>query len=177
MVSSTTNTQIVCTTSDKPYVPDMPMSEVFIPGLGKAATQGLIFKYVSLWSEPATWGGDIPPIEGDSISIPMGQHLLVDVDSTEQLVAVVVMGSLIFAPDESDPSHHRTFDASYIMIHGGYMEVGTEEHPYTSRITITMHGDKYTPTLPLFGNKVIACHHGTLDMHGIERDVAWTRLA
>ena len=40
-----------------------------------------------------------------------------------------------------------------------------------------MYGDKFTPTLPLFGNKVIAVHHGTIDMHGVERDVAWTRLA
>ena len=177
VVESNTDTAIVCVTSDKPYVPDDPEVRITIDGLGAVATQGLIFRYVSLWSEPATWGFDIPPIAGDSIHIPQGQHLLVDVDSTEILQAIIVEGSLIFAPHETDATHHRTFDCHYIMVQYGYLEIGTEANPYTSRITITMYGDKFTPTLPLFGNKVIAVHHGTIDMHGVERDVAWSRLA
>jgi hypothetical protein len=56
------------------------------------------------------------------------------------------------------------------------MEVGTEEHPYTSKITITMHGGIDDPYLPIYGNKVIGVRFGTLDMHGIERDVVWTYL-
>lgn len=177
VVQSDSATQIVCLTSDKPYLPDSPEVRIKIDGLGSVATRGLIFRYVSLWSDPETWGGDIPPIAGDSIHVPRGQHLLVDVDSTEILQAIIVEGSLIFAPNETDSSHHRTFDAHYIMIQHGYLEVGTEDFPYTSRITITMYGDKFTPTLPLFGNKVIAVNHGIIDMHGVERQVAWTRLA
>ena len=46
------------------------------------------------------------------------------------------------------------------------MEIGTEEFPYTSKLTITMHGDEYTPALPIYGNKVIAVRNGILDMHG-----------
>lgn len=42
------------------------------------------------------------------------------------------------------------------MVRGGYMEVGTEEFPYTSRLIITMHGNKKTPELPIYGNKCIA---------------------
>jgi hypothetical protein len=56
------------------------------------------------------------------------------------------------------------------------MEVGTEENPYTSKITITMHGSIDDPYLPIYGNKVIGVRYGTLDMHGIERDVTWTFL-
>lgn len=56
------------------------------------------------------------------------------------------------------------------------MEVGTEEHPYTSKITITMHGSISDPYLPVYGNKVIGCRFCTLDMHGIERDIVWTFL-
>jgi len=56
------------------------------------------------------------------------------------------------------------------------MEVGTEEFPYTSKITITMHSDLLDPYLPIYGNKVIACRFCTLDMHGIGREPAWTML-
>jgi hypothetical protein len=56
------------------------------------------------------------------------------------------------------------------------MEVGTEEFPYTSKITITMHGDVYSPYLPVYGNKVIGVRYGTLDMHGVERTPTWTLL-
>ena len=62
------------------------------------------------------------------------------------------------------------------MINGGYMEVGTEEFPYTSHLTITMHGNKYSPSMPIFGNKVLSVHYGQLEMHGVTRAVTWTRL-
>ena len=42
--------------------------------------------------------------------------------------AVFVEESLIFAPDQ-DPLHERFFDAHYIFVYGGLMEVGTEEYP------------------------------------------------
>jgi hypothetical protein len=93
------------------------------------------------------------------------------------LFAIIVEGSLIFAPDNSNPNHLRTFDAYYIMIQHGHMEVGTEKFPYTSKLIITMHGDRFSPYLPAFGNKVIAVRFGILDMHGIKREVTWTRLA
>lgn len=132
---------------------------------------------MSLWSDTETWGGDVPPLEGESISIPAGQHLLVDIDATPELKAVIVEGSLIFPPNDQDASHLRTFDANYVMVSGGYMEVGTEEFPYTSKLVITMHSDRFDPYLPIYGNKVIGVRFGTLDMHGVERDIVWTRLA
>lgn len=75
------------------------------------------------------------------------------------LNAVIVEGSLIFAPN-ADPTHVSAFDANYIMVFGGYMEVGTEDFPYTSKLVITMHGDKYSPYLPIYGNKVIGVRFG-----------------
>jgi len=56
----------------------------------------------------------------------VGRTLLVDVDAVPQLSFVLVEGSLIFAPHPTDASKERTFDAGYIFINGGYMEVGTE---------------------------------------------------
>lgn len=76
-------------------------------------------------------------------------------DSTPILNALIVEGALLFAPDESDSTTERTFDAHYIMLNYGYMEVGTETYPYTSKLTITMHGNVSAPYLPIYGNKVI----------------------
>jgi hypothetical protein len=56
------------------------------------------------------------------------------------------------------------------------MEVGTEQNPYTSKITITMHGDAKTPAIPVYGNKNIAVRKGELHLVGKERKVTWTML-
>ena len=114
-------------------------------------------------------------MEMETIWIPKGLNLLVDVDSTPLLNFVFVEESLIFAPDQ-DPLHERFFDAHYIFVNGGLMEVGTEDYPYTSRITITMHSSVTDPYLPIYGNKVIGVRHGTLDMHGPVRTPTWTML-
>lgn len=144
--------------------------------MGNVATRGLVYRYVSRWSDKETWGNDIPPLEGEAVEIPSGQHLLVDVLVVPQLEFVVVQGSLIFESNENDHSEHKTFDAGYIMVHGGYLEIGTEDFPFNSKLTITMHGDKRSPYLPTFGNKVIAVHKGQLEMHGKPRSHVWTEL-
>jgi hypothetical protein len=56
------------------------------------------------------------------------------------------------------------------------MEVGTEVNPYTSKITITMHGNVSTPAIPVYGNKNIAVRRGELHLVGKERKVTWTLL-
>ena len=62
------------------------------------------------------------------------------------------------------------------MLRDGYMEVGTEYFPYTSKLTITLHSDKYTPEIPIYGNKVLAVRNGVLDLHGMPREPVWTEL-
>ncbi len=57
--------------------------------------------------------------------IPKGLNLLVNIDKSPILNAINVEGSLIFASDDNS-NHHRTFDAHYIMVKGGYLEIGTE---------------------------------------------------
>ena len=115
------------------------------------------------------------PQEGDNVEILEGRTILFDVDSTPKLSFITVLGTLIFAP-EKDKTHHRTFDANYIIVDGGYLEIGTEEFPYDSKLTITMHGDENTPSLPVYGNKVIAVKNGRLEMHGQERSHVWSDL-
>jgi hypothetical protein len=111
----------------------------------------------------------------ESVWVPPGLNLLVDVDSTPMLNLVLVEGSIIFEPSP-DPNHVRTFDANYIFIRNGKMEVGTEEHPYTSKLIITMHGKVSDPYIPVYGNKVLGVRHGVLDMHGVKREPTWTVL-
>lgn len=54
-------------------------------------------------------------------------NLLVNVDSTPILKALIVEGSLIFPSNDNDLNHHRTFDAEYVFVKKGRIEVGTEE--------------------------------------------------
>lgn len=56
------------------------------------------------------------------------------------------------------------------------MEVGTEEFPYTSKLIITMHSNKESPELPIYGNKCIAVRNGILDFHGVPRNPTWAEL-
>ena len=107
--------------------------------------------------------------------MPKGLCLLVDIDRSPQLKLVVVDGGALIFPPSADPLHHREFDARYIMINNGTMEVGTEKYPYTSKLTITMHGTKYDPAMPIYGKKSIGCRFCTLDMHGVHR-MSWTEL-
>jgi len=174
VVTEATSTSVTCTTGSRPGLHPSSLS-IFISGKGLVSLKGQLFGYVMAWSSDITWGGEFAPIEGDSVYVPAGLNLLVDVDSTPHLKAVIVEGSIIFAP-ETDATHHRTFDADYIFVNHGKMEVGTEEFPYTSHITITMHGTAEDPYLPTYGNKVLGVRHGNLDMHGPERIPVWTML-
>ena len=65
--------------------------------------------------------------------VPKGLNLLVDIDSTPVLNNVLVEGGLIF-PSDLDSAHLRTFDANTVFIHKGFLEVGTEAEPYTSKL-------------------------------------------
>jgi hypothetical protein len=172
--TAATTTSVTCTTGSRPGIVEASLS-IEIAGKGRVSTQGLLFIYANVWSSTTTWGGEFPPLEGESIHVPKGLNLLLDLDSTPILKAIIVEGSLIIAPD-SDPTHHRTLDAFYIFVNGGSLEVGTEEFPYTSKVTITMHGSVSDPYLPIYGNKVIGIRHGQLDMIGPERVPTWTVL-
>ena len=83
---------------------------------------------------------------------------------------------MIFAPDD-DPQHLRTFDCTFIMVNGGYFELGTEEFPYTSKMLLTMHATRSSPSFAIYGSKMIGCRFCQLSMHGIPKTTTWTRLA
>ena len=183
-VTGASTTHVTCVTGERTGAWNAePKLSLFIDGSGKAANQGHKYRYVSLWSSLSTWGNLFPPVEGESVAVMRGVNLLVDIKETPILNLVVVDGGSLIFPSDSNPNHERTFDAHYIFLNGdpvnggALMEAGTEEEPYSSRLTITMHGEKNGAYIPKFGNKCIGVRYSTLDIHGIKRDVTWTSLA
>lgn len=72
-----TLTGITCTVQERkertPKVRNFTVSYDGIPAIVQKQ-----FKYVLRWSEPTTWGTDLPPVAGDLVYIPEGMHLLID---------------------------------------------------------------------------------------------------
>ena len=145
---------------------------LIVAGLGAAsASVATTFEYINLWSDAQTWGGGELPIEGDTIFIPPGQTVLMDV-SPPRLYFLVVQGHLEFARTD------LMLDASYIFVMGGSFTVGTEADPFLQQAEITLHGSPVSKELPVYGAKVIACRRCTLDLHGkpLLDDRTWTHL-
>ncbi|KAA0165290.1 hypothetical protein FNF31_01943 [Cafeteria roenbergensis] len=167
--------------------------DVVVAGVGRAAvnTSLVYFRYLDRWSELTTWLNQQPPVDGDTVIVPYGQAVLMDV-SPPRLFLVLVEGEMIF--DRRD----LTFNASYVWINGGRLEIGTEAEPFLQKATITMHGDRWKDVeLPNIGAKVLAVSDrnmgqsrrtkdgfviipsemGHLDIHGAPRIRSWCRIA
>ena len=148
VVTAVTATEVTCMTGyHGPTNTTHPgkgavMLNVVPKGFATAAAD--TYWYVDLWSRTTTWGGGPPPIEGDSVEIPRGQTVLLDI-SPPQMVAIVVMGKLIF--DRKD----LTLEASYIIIlgDGATLEIGTEEEPFLQKVSSTQSEDAVPSPLPL----------------------------
>jgi hypothetical protein len=175
-VSAVIDTQVKCTTGyhgpTNQTNTGKAMVLVKIAGKGHATAAADTYWYVDLWSRTTTWGGNAPPIKGDSVEIPRGQTVMLDVCPPE-LVAIIIMGKLVF--DRKD----LCLDARYIIVlgKGAALEVGTESEPFLHKAVITMHGHAKSPELPVYGAKVIAVREGTLDLHGKPMLRSWTQLA
>ena len=122
------------------------------------------------WSDPATWGGTLPPA-GARIVIPPGRAVLLDV-RTPALAGVEVQGALYFGDRDAE------LTAGFVMV-TGLMQAGTEAQPHRSRATITLTGTDEAANLFGMGTKFLgAMAGGRVELHGHRRDaVAWTQLA
>ncbi|XP_060573258.1 fibrocystin-L-like isoform X2 [Ruditapes philippinarum] len=173
VATSVTSTQIVCTTGPHPGSIDTKI-EVQISGNGIAdeATSGdADFSYIDVWSSLYTWGGSSLPQAGEFIIIPAGMTLLLDTDTPVLSFLLIQGGKLIF--DEKDVE----LKSKIIMItDGGLLQVGTESEPFQHKGIITLYGHHRDKELPIYGTKVLAVRNGTLDLHGIEIPLTWTRL-
>ena len=175
-VASVNTNTITCTTGSRPTFTDSTF-EIYSPTIGLAATHGHLFLYIDRWSDPNTWGGEAPPREGDSVHVPKGQVLLVDV-SPPPLYTIIVEGVIMWedkSKTETNPEP-MTFEAWFIMVREGQFKIGSPEEPYEGKLTITMHGNKESKQLPGFGNKSIMVQNGQIDIHGKPLDKTWTFL-
>ncbi|MCP4306715.1 MAG: transmembrane domain-containing protein [bacterium] len=122
-----------------------------------------------LWSDPATWGGQLPAA-GDNVAIDAGTTIVLDV-SPPPLGEVQIRGELIF----DDRDLNLTADAIVVR---GRLTVGTASRPYTDTAAITLTGTN--PALDVgagMGTKVLGIGPGgTLDLHGTPETASWTRL-
>ena len=164
-----TSTQITCTTGNRPTFRESTF-EISSATAGLAATKGHKYLYIDRWSDPLVWGGETPPREGDSIHVPKGQILLVDV-SPPPLYTILVEGTLMFA-DEKE----LELEAWFIIVREGTLTIGTPEKPHLNKLTITLHGTRESKMLPVFGNKGIMVHNGTIDIHGRPLAKTWGLL-
>lgn len=121
------------------------------------------------WSDPNTWPNGLVPVAGDSVVIPQGTVVKLDV-SPPALQSLTIAGSLVFA--NSDLS----LTAGWIVVQGA-LQIGTEANPYTKRaiITLTGTGSSTSPDVYGMGNKVLGVT-GRIELHGSGRK-GWTRLS
>ncbi|MEM6783259.1 MAG: G8 domain-containing protein [Bacteroidota bacterium] len=132
---------------------------------------------VQLWSDPTTWGGQLPRAGAD-VLIPVGQHIVLDV-TTPALGGLRVEGTLSFA----DAPVNLTAD--WILVNGptARFEIGAPAAPYSHKATITLTADDPTENVagsgPMsMGTKFLATMNGgSVGIHGHRRDaIAWTVL-
>ena len=188
-------TKIICTTTARGGLSEIRPVNLIVgntaAGMGDAVHKiGTRFRYLDRWSAVNTWLDDEPPIEGDFVTIPEDQSILLD-ESPPKLLYLLVLGTLVF--DRQD----LNLDATYILVQGGVFEVGTEDEPFMNKATITLHGDRRkTIELPFIGSKVLAVadkggftthgkgkgvdvplsQKGVLDIHGAPRARTWTHV-
>jgi hypothetical protein len=191
-VTAVDSAGVTCTTGKRDAIRAVSV-EVTVSGLGRATvdTSRVYFRYLDRWSQLTTWLNQEPPVEGDSVVVPYGQAVLMDV-SPPKLFLFLIEGEVIF--DRRD----LTLDATYVWVHGGTLEIGTEAEPFVNKATVTLHGDRWKDIeLPHIGAKVLAVmdrnggmtrrakdgfvviprNMGRLDVHGIPRVRTWCRIA
>eukprot|EP00761_Pharyngomonas_kirbyi_P010107 gb/GECH01010125.1/.p1 GENE.gb/GECH01010125.1/~~gb/GECH01010125.1/.p1 ORF type:complete len:3495 (+),score=610.83 gb/GECH01010125.1/:1-10485(+) len=170
-ITEVTDDMIECVTGERSKITSKPEVQVYIPEKGQAINHDVSFTYIDRWSAQTTWGNSNPPREGESVYIPPGQTILLDV-SPPKLVFIVIEGTLIF--DDTD----LNLEAEYIFIRQGKLQIGTEDEPYLNQAVITLHGSLDTsPEIPIYGAKGLFLRNGTLDIHGKPREPIWTVLS
>jgi cell surface hyaluronidase len=120
------------------------------------------------WSDPASWPSHAIPVANEDVTVPAGEAMILDV-SPPALKSLTILGTLTFADTD------LALSANYVQVKGG-LQIGTEEHPYTRRASITLTGDESNePVLGLSSKALSVVSVATLELHGAPR-VVWTRL-
>jgi hypothetical protein len=129
------------------------------------------------WSNASAWAelGYTVPVEGDTVFIPPGAWMVMDIDPPP-LRMIFVYGGL----EVSDEDDH-TLTVEIVLVQGGKFECGTQDAPHNHTFTLLLSGDHLTEDQPLpdgpnLGAKALGIF-GFADFHGQDVGVSWTKLA
>ncbi len=124
---------------------------------------------VRRWSDARAWPTGRVPAAGDTVVIPAGTLMRLDV-SPPALAGLDIQGVVEFDRDAD-----LTLSTGFIRIEGA-LRIGTLQAPYTKRATITLTGPTTGDAIPGMGTRVIGVFPGgELTIIG-ETRTAWTRL-
>ncbi|HWA16116.1 MAG TPA: G8 domain-containing protein, partial [Gemmatimonadales bacterium] len=120
------------------------------------------------WSAPESWPGNHVPAAGDSVVIPAGATIKLDV-SPPALHSLTIEGTLVFGNVD------LALTSGWILVRGA-LKIGSEANPFTKRalITLTGTGAANDPSVDGMGNKMLGVS-GSVEIHG-QRRGGWTRL-
>jgi cell migration-inducing and hyaluronan-binding protein len=122
------------------------------------------------WSDAATWPDRRVPRAGDTVTIPTGRDVVLDV-SPPALGSLTIDGKLSFAN-----TRDLELTTEWIVLHGE-LEIGTATRPHTRKATITLTNNvPDEEPMKDMGDRGIMIMGGTLNLHG-DRTNAWTKLA
>lgn len=121
------------------------------------------------WSAATTWPGGKLPAAGQSVTLPAGKRVVLDVSPPDLAGLTIPAGSALEFAEQD-----LTLRAGWIMLHGE-LRVGSEASPFTHRAEIVLTDQTPGEDVMGMGDRVIGVMGGALELHGQPR-LAWTRL-
>jgi hypothetical protein len=120
------------------------------------------------WSNPAAWGGTVPP-KGSAVIIPANTAITLDQDV--EVSSLTVAGTLRCANTDLKLS------ARYILV-TGRLACGTPQRPFLNKFAITLTGQAVNENIEGMGSKFLATTRGgAIDLIGQPRAANWTQLS
>ena len=123
------------------------------------------------WSAADSWPDGRVPVEGDSVLVPAGTRIVLDV-SPPRLATLDIQGALVI---EGGPEVEFELQAGWIKV-AGQWRIGSAAAPFLGRLLVTLDGSPDDPGMGMGGNRAIAVMAGgRMEVHG-ERRTSWTHL-
>lgn len=123
------------------------------------------FEELLLWSNPSSWDSNVVPINGDTVIIPTGREIYLDV-STANLESLSINGTLNFL------EMNLRLNSDVVMVNGK-LQIGSPSQPFEHRAVINLTGSNVGGSAFSRGLVVIG---GTLELHGKTPPSVWNKI-